>query len=63
LAAVVLAFGLSAGGPALAVRAASYEYDAPIIARVDVHELDDAPASPAQLGDVREGSVSTSVND
>jgi hypothetical protein len=38
-----------------------YHYDVATIARVEVHEFDDAPASTARLEDVREGSVSPSV--
>jgi hypothetical protein len=38
-----------------------YHYDVATIERVEVHEFDDAPASTARLDDVREGSVSPSV--
>jgi hypothetical protein len=38
-----------------------HHYDVATIARFEVHEFDDAPASTARRYDVREGSVSPSV--
>ncbi len=40
--------------------AASFTYDAPTIARVEVHEFD-APANPGRFSDARAGSASPSV--
>ncbi len=37
--------------------AATFSYDAPTISRVEVHELDVAPANPARLSGSREGSA------
>ena len=54
LVAVLLALGTGTT-PA---NAATFTYDVPTISRVEVHEFDDASASPARLSDVREGSAS-----
>ncbi len=42
------------------VDTAPFTYDGSSVARVDVHEFDDAPTRQARLGDVREGSASPS---
>ena len=60
---VALAGALSAstaatGAATTAASAATYTYDSPSSARVDVDAFGVADASPAQLSDAREGSVS-----
>lgn len=40
--------------------AASFTYDVPTVARVEVHEFD-APANPGRFSDARAGSASPSV--
>lgn len=39
------------------VDAAPFTYDVPTISRAKAHDFDDAPASPARLGDAPEGSA------
>jgi hypothetical protein len=50
-----------AATPTTTVGAASFAYDGPTIARVDVREFEIAGASPAQLSGSREGSASPSA--
>lgn len=49
------------GAATTAASAATYTYDSPSSARVDVDAFGVADASPAQLSDAREGSVSAIV--
>jgi hypothetical protein len=48
--------------PTTTTSVVAYAYDAPAIARADVHEIDVADASSTQLGDTREGSASPSTD-
>lgn len=51
---------LVGGTPTTTAVSMGHAYDLPTIARVEVHEFDDAPASTARLDDVRKDSASPS---
>jgi hypothetical protein len=59
--AVVAASTVAAGAATTATSDETYTYDTPPVARVDVHEIGAAEASPGLISDVQQRSASPSV--